>query len=203
MRIRQHVNPLRIEYLLAPRVRPMDLPPGEVEVELGCGEAWFLFDRARMDPARACVGVELREELVHAVNRRAAAEGARVKAVFANNNAHLSTLFGPASVGRIFINFPDPWFKRRHHKRRVMDDALVDACHRALRPGGELFFQSDIFELALEAMAMLEAKEGRFDNRAGPWSFWKAGNPFGARSRREATCEAEGRPIWRLFLGRR
>ena len=100
------------------------------------------------------------------------------------------------------MNFPDPWFKRRHKKRRVVDAQLAADIAVALRPGGELFFQSDVWDLSLDALAVLEA-EPRLRNRAGAWTFWKDGNPYGVRSRREEGCEEEGAPIWRLLYDRR
>ena len=199
MRIRQHVNPLRLEYS-APHGRAIELPVGrEVEVELGCADAQFLFERARLDPARVEIGLEIRAELVVEVNAKASAVGAKVTAYYTNIQTELGYLFAPGSIARLFVNFPDPWFKKRHHKRRLVTEELVAACQTVLARGGELFFQSDVFEVALEAMAVLEAHSGEFVNRAGPWSFWKAGNPYGARSRREEACAAEGLPVWRLM----
>ena len=200
MRIRQHVNPLKLEFL-RPRGARVLAPPGrEVEVELGCAEAQFLFARVAQDPRRYAVGLEIRRELVDAVNRRALETSAPVQAIFCHLNIDLPGMFAPGTVARMFVNFPDPWFKRRHHKRRVLDEALVDACTRALRPGGELFFQSDVWDLALDALAALEVSP--LANAAGPWSFWRGGNPYGVRSRREQACVEEGLPVWRLLYRR-
>ena len=100
---------------------------------------------------------------------------------------------------RFLLNFPDPWFKTRQHKRRVVGPELVEEIHRALAPGGELFVQTDIFDLALEAMAVLEAEAPRASSTPhAPWSFLPA-NPFAAKSRRERQCEGEGAQIWRLL----
>jgi len=201
MRIRQHVNPLKLEFLL-PRGARVLAPHGrELEVELGCAEAQFLFERVAADPRRYAVGLEIRRELVDAVNRRADETRAPVQAIFCHMNIDLPEMFAEGSVTRMFVNFPDPWFKRRHHKRRVIDDQLVGACARALRAGGELFFQSDVWPLALEALAAFE-EEPRLENLAGPWSFWRRGNPYGVRSRREQACEEAGLPVWRMLYRR-
>ncbi len=74
---------------------------------------------------------------------------------------------------------------------------LIRDIHRILKPGGELFFQSDVWSVALDALEIMERSEPLFINRAGPWTFWKEGNPFGARSWRETHCESVGRQIWR------
>ena len=71
------------------------------------------------------------------------------------------------------------------------------------RPGAEVFVQSDVWEIALDAMDVLERADDAFANRAGEWTFWRGGNPFGARSWREANAEATGLPIWRLRYARR
>ena len=201
-RVRHHVNPLRTHYLNTGAAR-LHLPPAgiEVEVELGCADARFLFERAAADHTLCCIGLELRRDLVDDVNLRAAADGlAGLRAVFANGQTEFEALFPDRRLQRVFINFPDPWFKRRHQKRRVMNAELVDVLHRKIAPGGELFFQSDIFDLALDAMATIESTD-LFENLHGAWSFARR-NPFGVRSLREVRCEDRGLPIWRVHYRR-
>lgn len=197
VRIRHHVNPLHGHYLTT-GAEQVPLPDsGEVEVELGCADARFLFERAAALPELRCIGVEIRRDLVDDVNQRAAEAGlAGLSAVFANGQTEFDTLFPAGRLARVFINFPDPWWKRRHQKRRVVSPELVLAIHRTLRTGGELFFQSDVFDLALDAMAIIEAS-GRFENAGGEWSFARH-NPYGARSLREVRCLEKGLPIWRM-----
>ena len=135
MRIRQHVNPklsffdeFRGERPALPADRPL-------EVEIGCADAQFLFERAAADPGRSYVGLEIREELVELVNKRARTRGLPVTAVFCQAQKHLDDIFAPASIDRVYINFPDPWFKRRHADRRMVDDVLVAALGPVTRPG--------------------------------------------------------------------
>jgi tRNA (guanine-N7-)-methyltransferase len=196
------VNPLRSK-LLGRKLEPLALPAGrELEVELGCADARFLFERAPHFPDRMLIGLEIRKPLVEQVNEQANAQGlTNLRAVLSHINVDLPSLFGDATLARVFINFPDPWFKRRHRKRRLIDDELVATLHHKLVPGGELFFQSDVWDLALDAMAVLEAAPERFANERGPWSFARA-NPYGARSLREVRCEERGMPIWRMCYRR-
>jgi tRNA (guanine-N7-)-methyltransferase len=198
-RIRQHVNPLKSDLLDIADVPRVEAGPGRaLEVELGAAEAHFLIDRARNDATTAFVGVEIRRELVEAVNAACAAAGpANVRSVFANMSVDMGRLFADGSVRRFFLNFPDPWFKSRQHKRRVIGPGLMAEIGRALAAGGELYVQTDIFALALDAMAALEADDG-FSNVAGGWTFLRE-NPYEAKSRRERQCETEGVRVWRLL----
>jgi len=204
MRIRQHVNPLKSNFFEID-VKVVSPPPGGfLEVELGSAEAHFLIERAAVEPRGLFVGVEIRRELVDAVNQRCSAEGlANVRSVYANISVDLPRLFVPGSVRRFFLNFPDPCWKSRQHKRRVVAPSLMADIHAALEPDGELFVETDIFDIALEAMAELEADPpGLFTSRASSsWSFYRE-NPFGARSRRERQCEDEGVRIWRLLYAK-
>jgi tRNA (guanine-N7-)-methyltransferase len=199
MRIRQHVNPLKSDLLDIADVPRVEAEPGRaLEVELGAAEAHFLIDRARADANSQFVGVEIRRELVEAVNAACAAAGpANLRSVFANMSVDMGRLFRGGSVGRFFLNFPDPWFKSRQHKRRVIGPGLIAEIGRALAPGGELYVQTDIFALALDAMAALEADE-TFRSLAGAWTFLRE-SPYAAKSRRERQCEAEGVRVWRLL----
>jgi tRNA (guanine-N7-)-methyltransferase len=200
-RIRQHVNPLKsdlLEIADVPRVTP---DAGQaLDVELGAAEAHFLIDLARADRETLFVGVEIRRELVTFTNGELARAGLpNVRLVFANMSVDMRRLFAAGSVRRFFLNFPDPWFKTRQHKRRVIGPELMEEIHRALVPGGALFVQTDIFDLALEAMGALEGMAPtRFVSGHAPWSFLPA-NPYPAKSRRERQCEGEGTRVWRLL----
>jgi len=201
MRIRQHVNPLRSDFLEIP-LEPLNLVRERpVEVELGSAEAQFLMERAAEDPERNYVGVEIRRELVEQSNRRCRQVGlVQVHSVFANITVDLPRLFAPAAVSRFFINFPDPWFKQRQRKRRVVSDELILQLDQLLARDGEIHVVTDIFDIALDAMAALE-QASCFRNLCDPWGFLRVSR-FLARSRRERHCEELGIKIWRLAYGR-
>jgi tRNA (guanine-N7-)-methyltransferase len=201
-KIRQHVNPLKSDLLEIPDVPRIAAAPGRfLEVELGSAESLFLIDRAPRAPEATLVGVEIRREMVARADRLCAEAGvSNVRNVFANMSVDLPRLFAPRSVRRFHINFPDPWWKTRQHKRRVVGPTLIDELAAALEPGGEISVMTDIFEIALDAMAALEAAAvpAPFVNARGPWSFYPR-NPWLARSRRERQCETDGSRIWRLL----
>jgi tRNA (guanine-N7-)-methyltransferase len=181
---------------------PAQLGPGcPTEVELGCADAKFSFELARAHPERFYVGLDIREKVIEDNREIARAEGLRNLAfAYVNLGVDLDRVFGIAEVDRFHVLFPDPWFKSRHHKRRVIDARLCEVMRAQLRPGGELHVATDVFEIALEAMAELEhpdvAQLG-FRNALEPWSFWR-GNPFDASSRREDTTLARGQRVWRM-----
>jgi tRNA (guanine-N7-)-methyltransferase len=203
MRIRQHVNPLRSDFLQIKLERLCLVDSRSVDVELGSAEAHFLMERAVEDPERSYIGVEIRQELVKETNAICKERGlVQVHSVFANMSVDLPRLFTPGSVNRFFINFPDPWWKVRQRKRRVVSEELVDTLLPLLRPDGEVHVATDIFDIALDAMAVLERENPRhFFNLHEPWSFLRRSG-FSARSRRERHCEKEGIRIWRLAYRR-
>ena len=200
VRIRHHVvNYINAHAFLPPG--PLALPaeaPRPLDIELGCADAQFLFELARADRNTSYIGIEIREPLVDDVNQRAAAEGLlHLQAVFAHINIDLATLLAGQKVRRFFINFPDPWFKRAQKKRRLVTPELAEQLTALLAPDGELFFQSDVWGLALDAMAVLETTPG-LHNASGEWSFVRC-SPYPARSLREERVLARGLPVWRML----
>jgi tRNA (guanine-N7-)-methyltransferase len=204
-RVRQHVNPLSSRYL-EPRAEPVHPPPElgpapRVEVELGCADAQFSFQLARAQPDAWVVGLEIREKMVADNQARAQREGLRnLTFGYVNLNVDLDRVLPPRSVDAFHLLFPDPWFKAKHHKRRVVDPWLLETVCSRLRPGGELHVASDVFEVAMAAMAEIEdpaAETLGLRNLAGPWRFWR-GNPFPAQSRREDMTLARDQRVWRM-----
>lgn len=203
VRVRHHVNPQRpaLQNIAPPR---LELAPGPIEIELGCADAQFLFQLAEKDPHTQYVGIEIRRPLVDDVNQRAQEQGLfHLRAVYAHINVDLPRLLAGHRVHRFYINFPDPWFKRAQQKRRLLSPHTAELGEQLVQflvPGGELFFQTDIFDLALDAMAVLESVPGLV-NVSGEWSFTKH-NPYPARSLREDRVTLEGGSIWRILYRR-
>jgi tRNA (guanine-N7-)-methyltransferase len=204
-RVRQHVNPLSSHYL-EPRAQPVHPPPAlgaepRVEVELGCADAQFSFQLARARPDTWVVGLEIRDKVVAANQARAGREGLRnLTFGYVNLNVDLDRVLAPRSVDAFHLLFPDPWFKAKHHKRRVVDPWMLEVVGSRLRPGGELHVATDVFEVAMAAMAEIEDPSVEplgLHNLLGPWRFWR-GNPFPAQSRREDTTLARGQRVWRM-----
>ena len=68
----------------------------------------------------------------------------------------MKQIFPPACASRVYVNFPDPWFKRRHHVRRMVDSVLAEQIAYVLAPGGELFVQTDVWDIAIDAMSAFD-----------------------------------------------
>lgn len=204
-RVRQHVNPLGLKYQ-EPRARPIE-PPAHlgpeppIEVELGCADAKFSFERAAAEPETFVVGLEIRDKVVELNRRKLERSGLKNLAFgYVNLNVDLDRVFPENSVQRFHLLFPDPWFKAKHHKRRVVDEGMCRVIRSQLRAGGEFHVASDIYDIAMEFMGELEHPDMAylgFRNLAGPWRFWR-GNPFEASSRREDTTLRRGQRVWRV-----
>jgi tRNA (guanine-N7-)-methyltransferase len=106
------------------------------------------------------------------------------------------------SVRRIFVHFPDPWWKKRHQKRLVVRDEFVDQAARLLEKGGELYVQTDVADRA-DAYEALVGLDPRFAPKGdAPGSPRMSDNPYGARSPRERRAITDGLPVHRLRWAR-
>ena len=174
---------------------------GPVELEIGSGRGGFVFERLATDPTLRLIGLEIRLKWATIVDQRLRAQGLGERGrVFAEDARRGVTRFTEASIANVFLHFPDPWWKKRHHKRLVLGVPLLSELGRVLRPGGQLFIQTDVEERA----ALYESLFfGRTDfTHRGPSPRLDL-NPFGARSPREHRSIADGLPIYRLCYERR
>ncbi|MDC3378819.1 tRNA (guanosine(46)-N7)-methyltransferase TrmB [Planctomycetota bacterium] len=198
-RVRQHANPLSNH---PPAVIPnwdAVFPPGDrpLDVDIGSAHGEFLLEHAARSPERNVVGLEIRRPMVTMVAGRIGERGlANAHVLFCNANRDFMELFGRANVDVAFVHFPDPWFKKRHHKRRLLTEAFVDTLSLCLKPGGEIRFMTDFADYAQEAAKLVEAHDA-FRNPHGP------GNPAPVvegrpLSHREDWHQAKGDPVYRF-----
>jgi tRNA (guanine-N7-)-methyltransferase len=118
--------------------------PGLVEVEVGSGKGEFLVEAARRNPRTLFIGVEIsRKYALKTAARIVRSSVTNARIVWMDSLVFLDRLVPPASLQAIHVYFPDPWPKRRHHRRRVFNPAFVRAVTLALKPGGSLFFLTD------------------------------------------------------------
>jgi tRNA (guanine-N7-)-methyltransferase len=122
---------------LFPRLQP-------VEIDLGSGAGQFLVGAAQRYPDRNFLGVERLLGRVRKTRRQAYQLGLLNLRVLRFDIDHALRCLLPAnSVRRFHLSFPDPWPKRRHHRRRVVRPEFFEAAHAALQPGGDLWIKTD------------------------------------------------------------
>ncbi len=120
-----------------------------VDVELGAGKGRFLLEMALTHPGRGFLGVERAYKYHAMVCHRASRRGVtNVRMVRTTAEDLLFRLVAPASVSNLYVLFPDPWPKKRHHKRRLITPEIVEAMRNVLQPGGRLLLKTDHPEYA-------------------------------------------------------
>jgi tRNA (guanine-N7-)-methyltransferase len=112
----------------------------------------------------------------------------------------LPRLSPDACLSVVYLHFPDPWWKKRHEKRLVLDLSVLDQVARLLVPTGEFFVQTDVAERADQYEGLLLA-DARFEPAGDqPGSARLADNPYEARSPRERRAITDGLPIHRMLF---
>jgi tRNA (guanine-N7-)-methyltransferase len=168
------------------------------EIEIGPGRGWFLVERLEALPTTRMVGLEIRRKWATIVDRRLAARGLSSRGrVFAEDARLVLPRVPTGTVSVVFVHFPDPWWKKRHQKRRVATASLLSDVVRVLSPGGELFFQTDVEERADEFEALART-EPLLSAWTGGASARVPENPYQARSPRERRAIQDGLPVVRL-----
>ncbi len=207
--VRQHVNPLSRFFQL-----PLELPPPQalfddpglpLHLDIGCARGRFLLALAAREPDRNHLGVEIRRALVQAAEaeRKTLALG-NLRFLFCNANVSLEAWLAALPSGllqRVTIQFPDPWFKKKHHKRRVLQPELLLAVATALPPGGELFLQSDVPAVIEPQVDMCEACDC-FERPEGDARPWRLDNPLPIPTERETHVLSQGLPVYRVLYRR-
>jgi len=174
---------------------------GPLEIDVGFGRGLSLLERAAAAPESRIVGIEIKAKWAYRVEERRRRAGLdRVRALWGDAKDVLRRAGPEGSVQRVFVHFPDPWWKKRHEKRRVLGDDILDSIARLLAPGGELFVQTDVEDRAEDYRELLLGHDA-FD-LAGE-DGWLEENPFGARSNRERRAAEDGLPVYRVLARRR
>ena len=173
---------------------------GPIEIDIGFGRGRSLMQRAQSSPQSRLVGLEIKRKwaaIVHERCQRLKLDNVRV---FSGDAREIVARMGPAgSVSRAFVHFPDPWWKKRHAKRFVVAEPLLNALGRLFAPKAELFIQTDVKDRAAQYLAELDAHPD-FE-RATPSGFVES-NPYDASSNREVRAAEDGLPIYRMLAHR-
>lgn len=199
VRVHQHVNPLSPHYIQEPQPVRLDEMFTNAEkplhLDIGSARGRFLLRIAEAEPEWNFLGVEIREPLVAEANRIAGERDlANLHYEFCNAMLWLGRLLADIPDGRlrtVTIHFPDPWFKKKHAKRRMVNAELVETVARHLVPGGTVFIQTDIEFLADEITGLFRANTA-FEIESAD------ANIFPVKTERERAVELNGGPIFRF-----
>jgi len=130
-------------------VEPLDMveifPKSQpLEVELGCGDASFLVEYARRNPARNFIGVERLLGRINKLDRKGRRAGlTNLRGVRIESSYFLQYLLPRHSAEALHIYFPDPWPKKKHHKHRLIGKDFPALARAALVPGGAVYLRTD------------------------------------------------------------
>ena len=153
--MRQHVNPLSSNFNQIERIPSLTKmfgdPKSNLHLDIGCAAGEFLFDLALLNTRWNYLGIEIREKLVkNAKLKVLEREIKNLNFVFGNANNILNddqSKFIIKNLKSISFNFPDPWFKKRHYKRRVIQPEFINILSNSLQKGTLIFIKTDVKDL--------------------------------------------------------
>ncbi|MDP8962935.1 MAG: tRNA (guanosine(46)-N7)-methyltransferase TrmB [Cyanobacteriota bacterium] len=207
VRVRQHVNPLSKKYqtpVSPPNWTQVYAQPTQpLHLDIGCARGEFLLNMAQLQPDWNFLGLEIRQPLVEQANANALKLGlSNLHYLFCNVNNSLAPLLDALALGtlqRVTIQFPDPWFKKRQAKRRLVQPELVDTLATYLIAEGIVFLQSDVEAVAKEMC-------DRFDSHPAfqkqGTDTWLSTNPLPVSTEREIYTLSSGEPVYRALYTR-
>ena len=169
-----------------------------VEMEVGVGKGAFLIAAAKARVERNWFGLEIEPEYAEIVRLRAARAGlSNLRVERLDGKAFVMRRLSPGCLAGLHVYFPDPWPKKRHHKRRLVDPAWAEAAAHALAPSCVFRVASDheeYFALIGEVLSSEPLLEKLTPEEAGDWS---TGTSYELKFRKT------GRPIYRAVFRRR
>lgn len=128
-------------------------------VELGSGSGGHLLSLGRQSPAALCVGLEIRFKRAYRTGEKAQGMGLTNIMVLRTDARQISSLFNEGEVTGFFINYPDPWDKRRWLKNRLINEELVSTMYRLLKPNGFFRYKTDHHEYFSSVKSILPASQ--------------------------------------------
>jgi len=168
-----------------------------LEVDVGCGKGRFLRARAAAQPGVNFLGVDRMRGRLHKLDRKLVRAGLRnVRLVQLEAAYVVERMLPPGSVRTYYVFFPDPWPKRRHHRRRLFSPAFLDALNRTLEPDGCIHAATDHQEYFAAIRSVLDA-DPRFEETP---PFRPAAEE---RTDFERLFEGQGKPIGRCSFRKR
>lgn len=169
-----------------------------LEVEIGTGKGLFLRSAAADRPTTDFLGIEIAYRYAQFAAGGLARRGLANAVVVAGDAAEVLDLLPDAAVDAFHLYFPDPWWKKRHKKRRVIRTSLVQRIEQTLQPGGQLHFWTDVEEYFRSGIELLRSEtrlEGPFDVPERP-----AEHALDYRTHFERRTRLHGEPVYRSLF---
>jgi tRNA (guanine-N7-)-methyltransferase len=201
VRVHQHVNPLAPYFRFTPQPIEIDRifasPELPIHLDIGSARGRYLLKMAAIHPTTNFLGVEIREPLVEEANRIAKEEGlTNLHYEFCNAMLTLDQSLEKLPQGllkTVTIQFPDPWFKKKHAKRRMVNPELVETVVNHLADDGQILIQTDIEFLAEEMFAHFRERSELVETPINE-------NPFPVKTERENAVEEKDLPVYRTLF---
>ena len=153
--MRQHVNPLSKNFdnteIIPPLLNMFDDYKLPLHLDIGCASGEFLFDLALVNNNWNYLGIEIRERLVKTAKLKVREKEIKnLYFVFGNASNILSdyqSKFIIKNLKSLSFNFPDPWFKKRHYKRRIIQPEFINNISNLMQKGSLIFIKTDVKDL--------------------------------------------------------
>lgn len=153
--MRQHVNPLSKNFFEIDPIPPLNQvfenPKLPLHLDIGCASGDFLFELSLKNKNWNYIGIEIREKLVLNANlKMKSRENKNLYFSFGNANNIFNQSNNKSIINfitSISFNFPDPWFKKKHHKRRVIQPELINLLSNSMKRGSLIFIKTDVRDL--------------------------------------------------------
>jgi tRNA (guanine-N7-)-methyltransferase len=171
---------------------------GSKVLEIGFGMGDSLLQMAAADPETDFVGIEVHPPGVGTlINGAEALALKNLRVYLADANDVLEECFGTQSIDRLQLYFPDPWHKKKHNKRRIVQPQFVQLVRERLRPNGVLHMATDWEHYAEQMLETMEAAEG-FENIAGSGKYSERPS-YRPLTKFEQRGERLGHGVWDLL----
>ena len=133
--------------------------PGPLQIDVGSGKGLFLTSATREFPQHNFLGVEISQRYARFTAARLAHQSSKNGCVLHGNARKLFGEFLPDnSLFAVHVYFPDPWWKKRHHKRRLICEPFLRDVQRVLTPGGHFHFWTDVHQYFFFSLQLIATK---------------------------------------------
>ncbi len=194
-----------IEYTAEQR---LDLPTifgnnNPVILEIGFGNGASLAQMAADNPEQNYLGIEVHSPGVGRLLLDLEERDLKNLRVMRHDAVEvLKNSIAPNSLDAVYLFFPDPWHKKKHHKRRILQPSFIQLLARSIKPGGVFHAATDWEHYAEQMMEVLSAEDGLFTNRAGTGNFMPRPD-YRPVTKFEKRGERLGHGVWDLIFQRR